>query len=277
MEKEQVWYITGCTSGCGLALVEKLLNIKGTKVAGTTRDLKKLESLSIFKNENFLGLQVDIVNCKSVEESIEKTIKHFGNITHVVNNAGFAMMGTIEEVSDQEQREQMDVCYFAPLNVIRSVLPHFRSKSYGYIFNIGSGAGFRGIAKLGAYSGSKFALAGITEALHEEVKPFSINVSSIVLGYIETDFHEAIPIAKNLIDCYDTISFKEQRKENLKKIVGGDPQKVADVLIEYSNKSNLPNNIFVGPTVHFNNTESKTKELLNQIQSQRETNNVQKS
>ncbi|EAL72020.1 short-chain dehydrogenase/reductase family protein [Dictyostelium discoideum AX4] len=277
MEKEQVWYITGCTSGCGLALVEKLLKIKGTKVAGTTRDLKKIEQLSIYKDQNFLALQVDLVNSKSVEESIEKTIKHFGSITHVVNNAGFALMGTVEEASDKEQREQMDVCYFAPLNVIRSVLPHFRSKSHGYIFNIGSGAGFRGIANLGAYSGSKFAITGITEALHEEVKQFSINVSTIVLGYIETDFHEAIPVAKNLIDCYSTQAFSEQRKENLKKIIGGDPQKVADVLIDYSYKSNLPFNIFVGPTNHFNNIETRAKELLNQIQLQREKNNVQKS
>ncbi|KAM9958882.1 hypothetical protein ACTFIW_012472 [Dictyostelium discoideum] len=271
-EGKQVWYITGCTSGTGLSLVKKLLSL-GHSVAGTTRDINKLKQLSIFNDKSFLGLQVDIVSSKSVRESIEKTIEHFGELTHVINNAGYGIVGSVEEVSEEEDKKLMDALYFGPLNVIRSVLPYFRSRNNGYIFNVSSIAGIKGYPRFGNYSGAKFALVGLTESLAQDVLPFNIKVSCIVLGYIATGFQSANDYCKNLIPEYQSRQiFGSIMKHIEETVTAGDPDKVADVIIENSTKSELPYNLFIGPLSTFEMAESKVNEITQQIQSQRERN-----
>ncbi|KAM9967669.1 hypothetical protein ACTFIW_001754 [Dictyostelium discoideum] len=271
-ENTQIWYITGCTSGTGLSLAKKLLSL-GHKVTGTSRNINKLKELSIFNDKSFLGLQVDITNRKSVQESIEKTIEHFGDITHVINNAGYGLLGSVEEVSEEEDRQLMDALYFGPLNVIRSVLPYFRSKNNGYIFNISSIAGIKGYPRFGNYSGAKFALVGLTESLAQDVLPFNIKVSCIILGYIATGFQSANDYCKNLIPEYQSREiFGSIMKHVEATVTPGDPDKVADVIVESSTKSELPYNIFIGPLSTFEMAEGKVNEITKQIESQKERN-----
>ncbi|KAN0014840.1 hypothetical protein ACTFIU_001159 [Dictyostelium citrinum] len=271
-QKTQVWYITGCTSGTGLALAKKLLSL-GHKVTGTSRDINKLKELDIFNDKSFLGLQVDITNRKSVQESIENTIITFGDITHVINNAGYGLVGTIEEVSEEEDKKLMDALYFGPLNVIRSVLPYFRSKRDGYIFNVSSIAGLTGLPNLGNYSGAKFALAGMTESLSHDLKPFNIKVSCIILGYIVTGFQSANQFCKNLIQDYNTKeNVTNQMKQYETLLIPGDANKVADVIFENSIKSELPINLFIGPIDTFTMGQMKVDQLQQQLNSQKERN-----
>ncbi|KAK5584424.1 hypothetical protein RB653_006035 [Dictyostelium firmibasis] len=272
LNSTQIWYITGCTSGTGLALTEKLLSL-GHKVAGTTRDLSKLQKLPIYSNDSFLGLQVDIVNSKSVKESIEKTIQHFGDLTHVINNAGYGIVGAVEEVSEEEDRKLMDALYFGPLNVIRSVLPHFRSKKDGYIFNVSSVAGIKGYPRFGNYTGAKFALVGLTESLAQDVAPFNIKVSCIVLGYISTGFQSANDYCKDLIPDYQSREvFGAIMKYIETTVTPGDAYLVADIIIENSLKSEIPHNLFIGPADTFTMAENKVKDITQQIDSQKERN-----
>ncbi|KAN0000696.1 hypothetical protein ACTFIZ_001124 [Dictyostelium cf. discoideum] len=272
IENTQIWYITGCTSGTGLSLAKKLLSL-GHKVTGTSRDINKLKELSIFNDKSFLGLQVDITNRKSVQESIENTIKTFGDITHVINNAGYGLVGTIEEVSEEEDRKLMDALYFGPLNVIRSVLPHFRSKRDGYIFNISSIAGLTGLPNLGNYSGAKFALAGMTESLSHDLKPFNIKVSCIILGYIVTGFQSSNQFCKNFIKDYNTYeNVTNQMKQYETLLIPGDANKVADVIFENSVKLELPYNLFIGPIDTFTMGQIKVDQLQQQLFSQKERN-----
>ncbi|KAK5578839.1 hypothetical protein RB653_008513 [Dictyostelium firmibasis] len=273
IETKQVWYITGCTSGTGLALTEKLLSL-GHKVSGTTRDLKKLQQLSIYKNDSFLGLQVNITNSLSVLDSIEKTIEHFGELTHVINNAGYGIVGAVEEVTEEEDRKLMDALYFGPLNVIRSVLPYFRSKKDGYIFNVSSISGIKGYPRFGNYSGAKFALVGLTESLAQDVAPFNIKVSCIILGYIATGFQNGNDYSKNLIPEYQSREIYGAIMKHVETTVtAGDPYKVADVIIENSIKSDgIPYNIFIGPLSTFSIAEAKINELTQQIESQKQRN-----
>ncbi|KAK5574839.1 hypothetical protein RB653_010093 [Dictyostelium firmibasis] len=271
-QNKQYWYVTGCTSGTGLALTKKLLSL-GHKVTGTSRNLKKLEELPFFKDESFLGVQVDLVNRKSVKDSIDKAIKHFGTLTHVINNAGYGLIGAIEEVTEEENRELMDALYFGPINVIVSVLPHFREKKNGYIFNVSSIGGIKAYPGFGNYSAAKFALAGMSEALAADVKPFGIKVTCIILGYIVTGFQNGNQACKHLIPEYKTLEVGvPQMRIYENTLVKGDVNKVADVIIENSIKPELPYNLFIGPIDTFTMAEAKVNELKQQIESQKERN-----
>ncbi|KAM9998974.1 hypothetical protein ACTFIZ_002530 [Dictyostelium cf. discoideum] len=267
LKTNNVWYITGVSSGVGLCLCQELLS-KGEKVVGTSRG--NVFSPTISNHENFLGLQVDITNSQSVQNSIDKTIKHFGILTHVVNNAGYGKIGTIEEVSDEEARKLMDVLYFGPLNILRSVLPIFRNQRNGYIFNVCSIAGFKPPSRLGNYSSCKAALSAVTEALAIDVKPFNIKVSSIVLGFIVTDFHVNNTFCKNQLPEYDSLKYwTDLCSEVSKNLLPGDPRKVAKKIIENGDKEILPFNIFIGPVDTFSMADSKISDLNEQVGSQR--------
>ena len=176
MDNNKVWLITGASKGLGLALVKKLLAL-GYCVAATSRNIKKLSEAVGNKDSNFLPLEVDLLNELSVTEAISVTIKKFGKIDVVVNNAGYGLIGTLEELSDEEARKNFDVNVFGSLNVIRKVMPHLRKQKSGTIFNISSIGGFTGnFPGFGIYCATKFAVVGFTESLAAEVKPFGISV-----------------------------------------------------------------------------------------------------
>ncbi|KAM9978666.1 hypothetical protein ACTFIY_012414 [Dictyostelium cf. discoideum] len=239
-ENTQIWYITGCTSGTGLSLANKLLSLCH-KVTGTSRNINKLKELSIFNDKSFLGLQVDITNRKSVQESIENTIKTFGEITHVINNAGYGLVGAVEEVSE-EDKKLMDALYF-------------------------------GLQNLGNYSGTKFALAEMSESLSHDLKPFNIKVSCIIPGYIVTGFHSSNQFCKNFIEDYNTYeNFTNQMKQYEKLLIPGDANKVADVIFENSVKLELPYNLFISPIDTFTMGQTKVDQLQQQLLSQKERN-----
>ncbi len=187
MNTQKVWFVTGASKGLGLTLVKTLL-AKGYNVAATSRTVNSLEK-ELGGSENFLPLGADVVNEKSVRDAIAKTIKQFGGIDVVVNNAGYGQLGTLEELTDSESRENFDANVFGTLNVIRSVMPHFRAKKSGYVINISSIAGFLGaFPGWGIYNATKFAVAGLTEAFSAEVKSMGIHATIVYPGYFKTNF-----------------------------------------------------------------------------------------
>ncbi|EGC33251.1 hypothetical protein DICPUDRAFT_88868 [Dictyostelium purpureum] len=276
--KINVWYITGCTNGVGLSLVEKILENPNNRVTGTSRDIKKIESLSVYKNPNFLGVQVEIGNEESIKESVEKTIKKFGDLTHVVNNAGYAVVGAIEEGLEKDYQDLFECLYFYPLRVIRSVLPHMRSKKNGYIFNIGSIAGVSGHPRYGAYAGAKSAMMATTQSLASDVKPFNIKVSYLILGHFMTNFQKHVmsdeALVSGLIADYDTKSFWNKMVTPYMKILTqGDIKKLANLIVNhYANQPELPYNLIIGPKETFIGVDRKISDLQAQVASQREFN-----
>jgi NAD(P)-dependent dehydrogenase (short-subunit alcohol dehydrogenase family) len=143
METKKVWLVTGASKGLGLSLVKRLLN-EGYPVAATSRDVKTLSEEVGHPGASFLPLQMELVNEESVAKGVAEIIQTFGTIDVVVNNAGYGQLGTLEELSDQEARQNFDVNVFGSLNVIRQVMPHFRAKKSGMFFNISSIVGFLG-------------------------------------------------------------------------------------------------------------------------------------
>jgi NAD(P)-dependent dehydrogenase (short-subunit alcohol dehydrogenase family) len=248
MDTKKVWLVTGASKGLGLSLVKRLLN-QGYKVAATSRTAKSLEQ-EVGASENFLPLEVNVTDEKSVSNAIAKTLKTFGTIDVVVNNAGYGQLGTLEELSDREARQNFDTNVFGLLNVMRNVMPHLRNKKSGHIINISSIAGFLGaFPGWGIYNATKFAVAGLTEAFSAEATSLGIKATIVYPGYFKTNFllQGSLRLAENPIDEYKAARDLEVVHDT--KIIGnqpGDPEKAALAFIQLAENENPPLHFFMG-------------------------------
>jgi NAD(P)-dependent dehydrogenase (short-subunit alcohol dehydrogenase family) len=249
METKKVWFITGASKGLGLTLVKKLLQ-NGYCVVATTRKLQSLNEEIGHGSDVFLPLEVNLTDNIEVKSAIEKSIAYFGKIDVVVNNAGYGQIGTLEELSDQEARANFEVNVFGSLNVIRNVMPYLRTQKSGNIFNISSAGGFFGsFAGWGIYCSTKFAMAGFSEALAEEVKEFGVNVTVVYPGYFRTDFLSQGSLKTSNHPIQDYGVARESEKIHFKSINGNqpnDPEKATDVLIAISKEENPPVHLLLG-------------------------------
>ncbi|MDN3691615.1 SDR family NAD(P)-dependent oxidoreductase [Chryseobacterium tructae] len=249
METKKVWFVTGASKGLGFELVKKLLS-EGFRVAATSRTIESLISAFGKTSENFLPLNVNIKDNDDIKSVISKTVEHFGQIDVVVNNAGYGQIGTLEELTDEEARENYAVNVFGTLNVIRNALPYLREQRSGNIFNISSVGGYSAnFPGWGIYCSTKFAVAGFTEALAEEVKDFGIHATVVYPGYFRTDFlhKDSVRTPSNPIQAYEAARQSEQA--HLNEINGNqpnDPVKAADVLIQISKEKNPPVHLLLG-------------------------------
>src|SRR5262245_55284641 len=133
--KKKTWFVTGASKGLGLSLVKMLL-AEGYPVAATSRALGDLQKAVGTTSANFLPLSVNLTDEKSIAKAIDETVKRFGSVDVVVNNAGYGLAGALEELTDAEARANFDINVFGSLNVIRQVLPQLRKQASGHIFNI---------------------------------------------------------------------------------------------------------------------------------------------
>lgn len=246
MNTQKVWFITGASKGMGLETVNAVLK-SGNKVVATSRNIKELIDKIGNQNENFLPLQVDITNDEQVKKAIKTTIDTFGKIDVVVNNAGYYLVGSIEEISDEEFHKTIDVNLFGTVNVIRNAMPFLRQQNSGHILNIASNMGYVGYANTGSYNAAKFAVIGLSEALAQEAKPFNIKVTAIVPGMFRTRFmsESTLAEAKNKIAVYNV----KQHIDMLKSFDGnqpGDPAKLAKILLDVTELLNPPIHLPLG-------------------------------
>src|SRR4051812_26313309 len=195
MNTSKVWYVTGASQGLGLTLVKKLLE-KGYRVAATSRNVQKLkEAVGVIDSDRFLPLVVDLNNLDCIDESVQQTLAAFGRIDVVVNNAGYGMTGTIEEIEEQEIRTIFDVNVFAAINVVKKILPLLRNQRSGYIKNFGPVAGFLGAPGWAIYSATKAVLAVFTEVFELDLKDFEINATVVEPSVFRPGFLTADSLA----------------------------------------------------------------------------------
>jgi NAD(P)-dependent dehydrogenase (short-subunit alcohol dehydrogenase family) len=249
MDTKKVWFVTGASKGLGLALVQRLLK-DGYKVAATSRDANALRKEVGVDGDNFLPLQLDLNDNSKVQEAVKNIIATLGGMDVVVNNAGYGQLGTLEELTDEESRSNFDVNVFGTLNVIRNVMPLFRQQRSGAFFNISSIAGFMGtFPGWGIYNATKFAVAGLTEALSAEVASMGISATIVYPGYFKTNFllQGSLRTAAHPIDDY-----KEARNLEVihnEQIIGnqpGDPEKAAAAFIKVAEMDTKPLHLFLG-------------------------------
>jgi NAD(P)-dependent dehydrogenase (short-subunit alcohol dehydrogenase family) len=247
--KKNVWFITGASKGLGLSLTKKLIE-DGYHVAATSRNIKELREAVDATPEYFLPLKVEITNENSVEAAIKETVNHFGSIDVVVNNAGYGQIGSLEELTDDESRENFNINVFGSLNVIRKAMPYLRAQKSGHIFNIASIGGFNGaFPGFGIYAATKFAVHGLSESLAPEVKPFGIHVTIVSPGYFRTNFLDSgsLRVPANAIAAYTVVrATQDLHQEGLNGNQAGDPEKAAQVMINVSNLDTPPLHLFLG-------------------------------
>lgn len=247
MSTRKVWFITGASKGMGLEIANAVLK-NGDQVAATSRNLAELTTQISEQNENFLPLQVDITNDFEVKKAIQTAVDYFVKIDVVVNNAGYYLVGSLEEINDEEFRKTIDVNLFGTVNVIRNVMPFLRKQQSGHIINISSNMGYVGYGNTGSYNAAKFAVIGLSEALAQEAKQFNINVTVIAPGMFRTNFMSDTTLAstQNKIEAYKV----EEHLKMLQSFNGkqpGNPVKLAQVVVDITKLTNPPVHLPLGP------------------------------
>jgi NAD(P)-dependent dehydrogenase (short-subunit alcohol dehydrogenase family) len=247
MENTKTWFITGASKGLGLALVKQLL-AAGQKVAATSRNIAELIKAVGTNSSDFFPVEVDLTNEDSVGCAMHNTNKTFGRIDVVVNNAGYGIGGSIEELSDEETRDSFDVNVFGTINVIRMVLPYMRYQHSGHIINVSSIAGFAPGTGWSVYAGTKFAVEGLSTVLAEDVREFGIKVTVVAPGAFRTSFltPESISIAKNKMQEYTAVRASMDRYLSMDGQQAGDPEKAAATIIQVGQMENPPLHLLLG-------------------------------
>lgn len=247
MEKVQVWLVTGASKGLGLSLVKQLLTA-GHRVAATSRNLKALTSAVGFPGENFLPLQVDLADDNSVKNAVAQTINKWERIDVAVNNAGYGIGGSIEELSDEETRTAFDINVFGTINIIRQVLPYMRAAKAGHIINIASIAGITANTGWAIYGAAKYAVMGLSEVLAADVKDFNIKVTAVAPGAFRTSFltDESLVLAQHIIPEYEAIRASHDRYKQMNGLQDGDPEKAAAAMIELTTLPDPPTVLLLG-------------------------------
>ena len=249
MTSRKVWFVTGASKGLGLTLVRQLL-AADYAVAATSRQLAELQTAVAAAPEQFLALHLDLSSEASVQQAIAQTISTFGRLDVVVNNAGYGQVGSLEELTDQEVRQNFEVNVFGMLNVLRYATPHLRQQGAGQVFNISSVGGYVGnFPGWGIYCGTKFAVAGLTESYAAEMKEFGVHATVVYPGYFRTDFltNGSLGTPRQPIAAYQAV--RDSQAQHQQQINGnqpGDPVKAAQVLIQVSEAENPPVHLFLG-------------------------------
>lgn len=242
------WFITGGSRGLGLEITRAALN-GGDNVVVAARDPRKLPD-ELRRHDRVLGVALDVTRSEDITAAVETAVEHFGTIDVLVNNAGRGLLGALEEITDAEARSLFDLNVFGLINVTRAVLPVMRAAGAGKIVNIGSRSGFEGEPGVSMYSASKFAVAGISEALAVELEPFGIQSMVVEPGVFRTDFLDAssLSTAVERIPAYDgtpahtTLDWIDTANHTQL----GDPVKGAALIYEVTGQDRLPGHLALG-------------------------------
>jgi NAD(P)-dependent dehydrogenase (short-subunit alcohol dehydrogenase family) len=248
MNKNKTWLITGASQGLGLSLVKQLLQ-QDYNVAAISRSADHLRKAAGISSDRFLALQAAVTDEAGVGEAIEKAIDMFGSIDVVVNNAGYGLGGSIEELSDEETRANFDVNVFGTLNIIRKVMPYLRAQGAGHIFNISSIGGFSSIAGgWGIYAATKFAVFGFSEALATDVKPFGVKVTIVAPGAFRTNFLTpgSLVLAEHPIAEYQSVREIHKQYQQWDGNQPGDPEKATAAIIRMAGEDDPALYFFLG-------------------------------
>jgi len=234
----KVWFITGASRGFGRVWADAALK-RGDKVAATARSLASIAWLKEKYGANVLTLELDVTNTDQVKAVVAQAHAHFGRLDIVLNNAGYSLVGTIEEASADDVRALYETNIFGTLAVIQAALPLLREQGEGHILGTSSGLGHVTMPVIGYYCSSKWAFEAIHESLAAEIRPFGIKVTIIEPGAYATEFgsQESLKFAAGL-DIY--ADFKEQFFGRLRGMERGDPEATPEAIFKVVDSENPP-------------------------------------
>ena len=262
MKNKKVWFITGASKGLGLALVQKLLK-QGYRVAATSRSQSNLEqAVGIASGSDFLPLEVDLTSGTSIAHAVAKVAEVFSTIDVVVNNAGYGIGGTIEELSEKEIEDSFNINVFGTTRVIQQVLPLLREQGSGHIINVSSIAGFAPATGWSMYAATKYAVMGLSEVLAQDVKDLGIYVTVVAPGAFRTAFltEESLVFSSETLEEYKAVRESHAKYATMDGQQQGDPDKAADMFIQLAAMKQPPVQFFMGSDA-YNRAKQKVEQL----------------
>lgn len=246
MTNRKVWMVTGSSRGLGRAIVEGLLE-RGDLVVATARNADDLEGLTTRFGDQVRIEALDVTRAKDAERVIGETVRAFGRLDVVVNNAGYGVMGAFEEQTPDQFRGQIDVNFWGTVNVCRAALPILRKQRSGHIMNVTSVGGRRARQGLSGYQSAKFAVEGFSEVLFHELKAIDVKMTIVEPGGFRTDWAGASMTFTESMEEYEPAI--GPFREFMKGYTGtepGDPVKAAGVLFAISRMSEPPMRLVLG-------------------------------
>lgn len=242
-----VWFITGCSTGLGRALAERVLQA-GYRCVATARNVAQIADLAAQYPDTALALALDVKDVAQIEAAVGKAIAAFGRIDVLVNNAGHGYAAAVEEGEDAGVRAMFETNFFGLVALTKRVLPLLRAQGHGHIINLSSVGGIVGSQSSGYYNASKFAVEGLSQALAQEVAPLGIRVTLVEPGPFRTDFMgRSMAYVQKPIDAYAGTA--GARRAQMKASSGkqiGDPVRAADAIILIAQSPNPPLHLVLG-------------------------------
>jgi NAD(P)-dependent dehydrogenase (short-subunit alcohol dehydrogenase family) len=242
---EKVWLITGTSKGFGRVWAEAALE-RGDKVVATARKLASLDALVARYGSNVLALALDVTDEASVTSAVRQGLARIGRLDVIVNNAGYGLFGTIEEVTPAEARAQMETNLFGALWVTKAVLPILREQRSGHIIQVSSIAGVNAFPTLGLYHASKWALEGFSQALAAEVKEFGINVTLVEPTGYSTDWGGSSSAHAPRLAVYDGVRARLAEAFRAAGRNQGNPLATRSAILEVVDATEPPLRVFFG-------------------------------
>lgn len=240
----KVWLITGASRGFGRVWAEAALE-RGDKVVATARRMAGLLGMAQRYREAVLPLELDVTDGTRVANVVEQAHAHFGKLDVIVNNAGYALVGAVEEANEADIRNELETNFYGALRVIRAALPLLRRQGHGHIIGVSSVAGIVAGPIVGFYHASKWALEALHESLAKEVKGFGINVTLLEPGAYATDFSSQASLKlAQAIDAYADL--RAQVFASGGQIDFGDPRSTAEAVLKIVDAAKPPLRLFLG-------------------------------
>lgn len=257
--RKTIWFITGISRGLGRELARAVL-AQGDVVIGTTRDGKA--DLEPAGGELHV-LPLEVTDRSQAKEIVARAHELYGRLDVVVNNAGYGLLGAVEEASEAEARQVFEVNFWGTLNVIAAALPLLRAQRGGHIINLSSIAGLAPMAGSGLYAAAKSAVEGLSQSLAQEVGPLGIKVTVVEPGAFRTDFLSERSIRASAARIEDYAPTAGAVVAYLEKIAGkqpGDPARGARAIIEAARAEAPPMHLVLG-TDALRRTREKQQKL----------------
>jgi NAD(P)-dependent dehydrogenase (short-subunit alcohol dehydrogenase family) len=237
----KVWFITGASRGFGALIAAEAL-AAGDAVVAAARDPASVTA-RLGEQANLLAVRLDVTQEEQAQEAVKQALKKFGRIDVLVNNAGYGLLGGIEESSAEEVERLYATNVFGLLKVTRAVLPQMRQQRSGHVINLSSVGGYRAGAGFGVYCSTKFAVEGLSEGLAAELASLGVKVTVVEPGYFRTDFLDRQSlgrVGRHIADYDASVGATRQLASDRNHAQQGDPAKLARVMIELANAKQPP-------------------------------------
>jgi NAD(P)-dependent dehydrogenase (short-subunit alcohol dehydrogenase family) len=257
----KTWFITGASRGLGALITEAVL-ASGDAVVATARDPS-----TITDHPRLLRLRLDVTSEEQAQAAAARGCEKFGRIDVLVNNAGYGLLGAVEEASAVEVERVFATNVFGLLNVMRAVLPHMREQRAGHVINISSIGGYASYAGWGVYCATKFAVEGLTEALSIELAPLGIRATVVEPGAFRTDFLTAQSMnstARRLDDYAETAGRTRTSAAARNHQQPGNPRQLAKVIVRLAAEREPPRRLALGSDT-VARIEEKNREVAREL------------